>query len=276
MPRSISDPINTNSVNINGFLNILVAARDAKVKRFVYASSSSVYGDSKKLPKVEEETGRALSPYAITKQVNELYADVFAKTYGLECIGLRYFNVFGKRQDPNGAYAAVIPLWVKKLINHESPVINGDGTYSRDFTYIDNVIQANEKALFVPYEEILKGQREYFNLELDEHKYLLQKEVNTSTNLQINNYFHEVFNIAYGENTTLNDLFYSLRKNLGVFDEKISEVPSVIGSYRVGDIPHSLASIIKAITILNFNPKYSAKKGFEIAAEWYFSNMRKH
>lgn len=159
VPRSIEDPANTNSVNIDGFLNVLIAARDAKVKRFVYAASSSTYGDSKKLPKVEEEIGRPLSPYAITKYVNELYADVFAKTYGMQCIGLRYFNVFGKRQDPNGAYAAVIPLWVNKLINHESPVINGDGTYSRDFTYIDNVIQANEKALFTPEEQILKGQQ---------------------------------------------------------------------------------------------------------------------
>jgi UDP-N-acetylglucosamine 4-epimerase len=154
VPRSISDPINTNSVNIDGFLNVLITARDAKVKRFVYAASSSTYGDSKKLPKIEEEIGKPLSPYAITKYVNELYADVFAKTYGMQCIGLRYFNVFGKRQDPNGAYAAVIPLWVKQLINHERPVINGDGTYSRDFTYIENVIQANEKALFTPDEQI--------------------------------------------------------------------------------------------------------------------------
>lgn len=174
VPRSIEVPANTNSVNIDGFLNILIAARDAKVKRFVYAASSSTYGDSKKLPKVEEEIGRPLSPYAITKYVNELYADVFAKTYGMQCIGLRYFNVFGKRQDPNGAYAAVIPLWAKNLIDHKQQVINGDGNYSRDFTYIDNVIQANEKALYTPTEQILKGQREYYNLELDEHKYLLQ------------------------------------------------------------------------------------------------------
>lgn len=146
VPRSIADPINTNSVNIDGFLNVLVSARDAKVKRFVYAASSSTYGDSKKLPKVEDEIGKPLSPYAITKYVNELYADVFSKTYGMQCVGLRYFNVFGKRQDPNGAYAAVIPLWVKQLIKHDRPVINGDGSYSRDFTYINNVVQGKRKS----------------------------------------------------------------------------------------------------------------------------------
>ena len=165
VPRSIKDPANTNSVNIDGFLNILIAVRDEGVKRFVYAASSSTYGDSKALPKVEDKIGKPLSPYAITKYVNELYADVFAKTYKMQCIGLRYFNVFGKRQDPNGAYAAVIPLWVKKLINHESPLINGDGSYSRDFTYIENVVQANEKALFTSDEDIAKGQHEYYNVE---------------------------------------------------------------------------------------------------------------
>jgi len=179
VPRSIADPINTNSVNIDGFLNVLVVARDAKVKRFVYAASSSTYGDSKKLPKVEDDIGKPLSPYAITKYVNELYTDIFAKTYGMQCIGLRYFNVFGKRQDPNGAYAAVIPLWVKQLINDERPRINGDGSYSRDFTYIDNVTQANEKALFTSAEQICKGQKKYYS---EIEKVILQE-----------NFFSEVF-----------------------------------------------------------------------------------
>ena len=171
VPRSIKDPITSNDVNVGGFLNMLIAARDEGIKRFVYAASSSTYGDSKKLPKVEDEIGKPLSPYAITKYVNELYADVFAKTYGMQCIGLRYFNVFGKRQTPDGAYAAVIPLWVKELINHKQPKINGDGSYSRDFTYIENVIQANEKALFTSDENIAQGQREYYNIDLDSHKY---------------------------------------------------------------------------------------------------------
>lgn len=290
VPRSIADPINTNSVNIDGFLNVLVAARDAKVKRFVYAASSSTYGDSKKLPKVEEEIGKPLSPYAITKYVNELYADVFAKTYGMQCIGLRYFNVFGKRQDPNGAYAAVIPIWVKNLITHERPIINGDGTYSRDFTYIDNVIQANEKALFTPDEQILKGQREYYNLDLDEHKYLLQvqrqKEKDKSLpaevltkagkktedcKLETANCFSEVFNLAYGGNTTLNQLFTALRDNLAKFDKEISDIEPDYGPFRVGDIPHSQASILKAKTVLGYKPEFDAEKGFELAAEWYYN-----
>ena len=284
VPRSITDPANTNSVNIEGFLNMLIVARDAKVKRFVYAASSSTYGDSKKLPKVEEELGKPLSPYAITKYVNELYADVFAKTYGMQCIGLRYFNVFGKRQDPNGAYAAVIPLWVKKLINHESPVINGDGSYSRDFTYIDNVIQANEKALFTPDEQILKGQREYYNLDLDEHKYLLNHSYNFTrrgghTFIQSKNdsnpyYFSEVFNIAFGSNTTLDQLFNSLRDNLAKFDEKINDIEPEYGPFRVGDIPHSQASILKAKTIIGYEPEFDANRGFELAAKWYFDNLK--
>lgn len=301
VPRSIADPINTNTVNIDGFLNILVAARDAKVKRFVYASSSSVYGDSKKLPKVEEDIGKPLSPYAVTKQVNEIYADVFAKNYGMQCIGLRYFNVFGKRQDPNGPYAAVIPLWVKKLLNHEQPVINGDGNYSRDFTYIDNVLHANEVALFTENKQIFRGQREYYNLELDEHKYLLQiekskgreqkselreqksevREEKTDEDLTSdlryltsnNSYFSEVFNIAYGGNTTLNQLFTALRDNLAKFDKKIADIEPEYGPFRVGDIPHSQASILKAKTILGYDPKHNAKSGFELAAEWYFNNL---
>ena len=280
VPRSIAEPINTNAVNIEGFLNVLIAARDAKVKRFIYAASSSTYGDSKKLPKVEEEIGRPLSPYAITKYVNELYADVFAKSYGMQCIGLRYFNVFGKRQDPNGDYAAVIPLWVKQLIKHERPIINGDGSYSRDFTYIENIVMANEKALFTPDAIIIKGQKEYYNFELDEHKFLMQTQnkqpLNNSYVSSFNNtsfYFSEVFNIAYGGNTTLLNLFESLRNNLGYYDEVISKIEPLFGPSRVGDIPHSQASILKAKTILNYDPKYDLDKGLELASEWYYKNL---
>ena len=239
VPRSINDPITTNSVNISGFLNMIVAARDAKVKRFVYAASSSTYGDSKALPKVEDVIGKPLSPYAITKYVNELYADVFAKTYGMETIGLRYFNVFGRRQDPNGAYAAVIPLFVKKLINHESPVINGDGEYSRDFTYIDNVVQMNLLAL-------------------------------TTENPQAVN---QVYNTAFGERTTLNQLVKYLKEFLSEFDEEIKNVEILHGDYRTGDIPHSLASIDKAKSLLDYNPKYSMKDGLKEAVKWYWKNL---
>ncbi len=246
VPRSIKDPITTNEVNISGFLNMLVASRDNSVKRFIYAASSSTYGDSPTLPKVEDNIGKPLSPYAVTKYVNELYADVFAKAYSMECIGLRYFNVFGKRQDPNGAYAAVIPLWVKKLINHEQPVINGDGSYSRDFTYVENVIDANEKAIQIKSEDL--------------------KNYNNSLN--------EVFNIAYGGNTTLNELFYILRESLSIFDKQISSIEPIFGPFRSGDIPHSQASIEKAIKILNYNPKFSSKEGFELATEWYWKNLK--
>lgn len=277
VPRSIENPANTNSVNITGFLNMLIASRDAKVKRFVYAGSSSTYGDSKKLPKIEEEIGKPLSPYAVTKYVNELYADVFAKTYGMQCIGLRYFNVFGKRQNPNSAYAAVIPLWVKKFLNHERPVINGDGTYSRDFTYIDNVIQANEKALFATDEQILDGQKEYYNLELDEHKYLLSTTTE-SPGLQLvlrygAYYFSEVFNIAYGGNTNLIKLFYSLRDNLARHNSAISTIEPVFGAVRAGDVPHSQASILKAQTLLGYEPEYDASEGFKRVSEWYYNNL---
>lgn len=272
VPRSVADPLSTNSVNVDGFLNVLICARDAKVKRFVYASSSSVYGDSKILPKIEDEIGKLLSPYAITKYVNELYADVFAKTYGMECIGLRYFNVFGKRQDPNGSYAAVIPLWVKKLIKHERPVINGDGSYSRDFTYIDNVIQANEKALFIDSEKIHKGRVEHFNL-LDKNEQLPQEGVNPSEIRNRYNYFSEVFNIAYGGKTTLLELFKSLRFNLAKFDSEIIKIEPEFGPFRVGDIPHSQASILKAKTILGYSPKFDISKGLKCVAEWYFNNL---
>lgn len=240
VPRSIKDPATTNEVNISGFLNMLIAARDAGVKRFVYAASSSTYGDSKELPKVEEKIGRPLSPYAITKYVNELYADVFARTYDMQCIGLRYFNVFGRRQDPNGAYAAVIPLFVKKLIKHEAPVINGDGEYSRDFTYIDNVIHMNECALFTENPESV----------------------------------NQVYNTAFGERTTLNQLFDLLKKNLSKFDPSIAQIEAVHGPNRVGDIPHSLACIDKAKQLLDYNPKFSMAKGLEACCEWYWNNLK--
>ena len=256
VPRSINDPITTNANNISGFLNMLVAARDEKVRRFVYAASSSTYGDSKELPKIEHNIGRPLSPYAITKFVNELYANVFTSLYGLETIGLRYFNVFGRRQDPNGAYAAVIPLWVKALINHQSPYINGDGSYSRDFTYIENVIQANELAATVPHDEIVK-RASLYNMDLPK-----------------NAPFDLVFNVAYGGNTTLNDLFSCLRENLAKFDSGIQDIQPVYRDNRPGDIPHSQASIIKAQRILGYHPRYSALQGFEEACEWYWNNLR--
>ncbi|WP_312287083.1 SDR family oxidoreductase [Chryseobacterium gleum] len=240
VPRSIKDPITSNDVNVSGFLNMLIAARDANVKRFVYAASSSTYGDSESLPKVEDVIGRPLSPYAITKYVNELYADVFGKTYGMKCIGLRYFNVFGRRQDPNGAYAAVIPLFVKQLINHESPTINGTGDYSRDFTYIDNVIQMNELAMLTENPEA----------------------INT------------VYNTAVGDRTTLNDLVGYLKKYLSEFDEKISDVEVVHGPNRVGDIPHSLASVEKAEKLLGYKPSHTIEKGLKEAISWYWENLK--
>jgi UDP-N-acetylglucosamine 4-epimerase len=240
VPRSIKDPITTNEVNVSGFLNMLTAARDAKVKRFIYAASSSTYGDSQGLPKVEEVIGKPLSPYAITKYVNELYADIFSKTYGIETIGLRYFNVFGRKQDPNGAYAAVIPLFVKQFMNYESPVINGDGNYSRDFTYIDNVIQMNELAILTDNPEA----------------------VNT------------VYNTAYGDRTTLTHLVKLLKDNLALFDYKIAKVEVIHGPNRVGDIPHSLASIEKAKNKLGYSPKYSIEQGIKEAVEWYYTNLK--
>lgn len=239
VPRSIKDPITTNDTNIGGFLNMLVAARDAGIKRFVFAASSSTYGDSESLPKVEEVIGRPLSPYAITKYVDELYADVFARTYGIEFIGLRYFNVFGRRQDPHGAYAAVIPLFVKKLMAHEQPVINGDGEYSRDFTYIDNVIQMNMRAL-------------------------------TTTNPEAVN---QIYNTAYGERTTLNQLVSYLKENLSKMDPEIKSIDAIHGPNRVGDIPHSLACIDKAKRLLGYDPKYSMRQGLEECCRWYWENL---
>ncbi|MBR3411540.1 MAG: SDR family oxidoreductase [Bacteroidales bacterium] len=256
VPRSIKDPINTNSNNIDGFLNMLVASRDAGVKRFVYAASSSTYGDSKELPKIEHNIGRPLSPYAITKYVNELYAKVFTSLYGLETVGLRYFNVFGRRQDPNGAYAAVIPLWVRSLIHHESPYINGDGSYSRDFTYIDNVIQANELAATIPSNQLMERLGHY------------------NASLPLNAPKDMIFNVAYGGNTTLNELFKCLRKNLAKYDVAIGKIEPVYRENRPGDIPHSQASIRKAQEILGYNPKYDALNGFTQACEWYWNNLK--
>ncbi|MEK8180289.1 SDR family oxidoreductase [Flavobacterium buctense] len=241
VPRSINDPITSNEVNVSGFLNMLVASRDAGVKRFVYAASSSTYGDSESLPKVEDKIGKPLSPYAITKYVNELYAEIFGKTYGLETIGLRYFNVYGRRQDPNGAYAAVIPKFVMQLMAHESPVINGDGNYSRDFTYIDNVIQMNELAMLTQHPEA----------------------VNT------------VYNTAFGDRTTLNDMVKYLKLYLSEFDQKIAEVAVIYGPNRVGDIPHSLASIDKAKELLKYNPKFSFQAGLKEAVAWYWKHLKK-
>jgi UDP-N-acetylglucosamine 4-epimerase len=240
VPRSINDPITTNDVNVSGFLNMLVASRDANIKRFVYAASSSTYGDSEALPKEEEKIGKPLSPYAITKFVNELYADIFSKTYGLETIGLRYFNVFGRKQDPNGAYAAVIPKFVMQLMAHESPVINGDGNYSRDFTYIDNIIQINELAMLTQNKEA----------------------VNT------------VYNAAFGDRTTLNDLVTYLKESLSEMDADIANINITHGPNRAGDIPHSLASIAKAKKNLGYNPKYSMQKGLKEAVQWYWKHLK--
>lgn len=239
VPRSIADPITSNDINIGGTLNMLVASRDAGIKRFVYAASSSTYGDSEILPKVENVIGRPLSPYAITKYVSELYADVFGKTYGLNCIGLRYFNVFGRRQDPNGAYAAVIPKFTANLLQKESPVINGDGSFSRDFTYIDNVIQMNRLALFTENEAAL----------------------------------NEVYNVAFGESSTLNELYYELRANLSEYDSSLASLEPVYGPTRKGDIPHSLASIDKAKNLLGYDPKFSLKTGLKETVKWYWENV---
>jgi len=240
VPRSIKDPITSNEVNVGGFLKMLVAARDAKVKRFVYAASSSTYGDSKSMPKVEDVIGKPLSPYAITKYVNELYADIFSNTYGIETIGLRYFNVFGRKQDPNGAYAAVIPRFVMQLMNHESPVINGDGSFSRDFTYIDNVIQMNIRAIVSDKKEAL----------------------------------NTVYNVAYGECTTLNELVDLLKEYLSAFDQKISGIEIQYGPERQGDVPHSLASVDKAKKLLGYEPQYNIKAGLKEAINWYWKNLK--
>lgn len=241
VPRSIKDPITTNNVNVDGFLNMLVAARDAKVKRFVYAASSSTYGDSEKLPKIEEQIGKPLSPYAVTKYVNELYAHIFTLNYGLECIGLRYFNVYGQRQDPNGAYAAVIPKFCIQLMNHQIPIINGDGTNSRDFTYINNVLQMNELALKTTNTKAIGG----------------------------------VFNTAVGERTDLNQLLHLLKTYLSEYDLKIKDIEVLHGPNRQGDIPHSLASIDKANRLLGYQPSHNLEKGLMEAVKWYWNYFKK-
>ena len=240
VPRSIKDPASSTAVNILGFVNMLYASHEAGIKRFIFASSSAVYGDSESLPKQEDRIGRQLSPYAITKFVDELFAENFHQLYGLDTIGLRYFNVFGRRQDPSGAYAAVIPKFASALIRHEPPVINGTGTNSRDFTYIDNVIQAN----------------------------LLALSTNTPEAL------NQVYNVAYGEHTTLNELFDALRTHLGKLDPAIAAVKPVYGPDRQGDIPHSLADIGKAGKLLGYDPQFSAGEGLRLAAKWYFDNLK--
>lgn len=240
VPRSINDPITTNAVNIGGFLNMLVAARDMKVKRFVFAASSSTYGDSKTLPKTEDNIGKPLSPYAITKYVDELYAGIFHDLYGMDTIGLRYFNVFGRRQDAESAYAAVFPKFIKALIKHQAPTIFGDGEQSRDFTYIENVIQANELAA-------------------------------TTNNTEALN---QIFNVAYGSSNSLNDLTYEIIEHLSKFDAEIGEIKPIYAPERKGDIRDSLASIEKAKKMLGYNPQYDVHKGLECAIKWYYENLK--
>ena len=240
VPRSVKDPITTNEVNISGFLNIITAARDAGVKRFVYASSSSVYGDHPALPKFEENTGNPLSPYAVTKKVNEMYAKVFGELYGMQTIGLRYFNVFGRRQDPDGQYAAVIPRFVKSLIQHEAPMIFGDGSQTRDFTYIENVVQAN-----------------------------LLDAVAEKTEA-----FNTAYNVAFGDRVTLNELYALLRDGLAKFDPAIKTINPVYTNPRQGDIPHSLASIDKTANLLGYKPEFNLKQGLEHSIKWYWEHLK--
>ncbi len=240
VPRSIDNPINSNASNVSGFLNMLTASKDNGVKRFVYASSSSVYGDSLELPKIENKTGNLLSPYAVTKYVNELYMGVFYKCYGFESIGLRYFNVFGKRQDPNGAYAAVMPKWISSMLNNEDVFINGDGETSRDFTYIDNVVQAN----------ILAG-------------------ITTNTEA-----FAKAYNIAAGGRETLNNLFSAIKKGL---EEKLPELKikdAIYRDFRVGDIRHSNANIDQAKKLLGYEPTHCLEDGLKESLNWYINDIK--
>jgi UDP-N-acetylglucosamine 4-epimerase len=239
--RSIKDPLTTHEVNTTGFLNVLTAAKDAKVKRFVYAASSSTYGDHKSLPKYEDVIGKPLSPYAVTKYVNELYANVFADLYGIECIGLRYFNVFGQRQQPDGEYAAVIPKFVSSLIQQKSPIIHGDGEQTRDFTYIDNVVQANQLAAL-------------------------------ATNPQAMN---TVYNIAFGENTSLNQLYNQIQSLLNQFNPNIAHIKPIYSEPRIGDIRNSLASIEKANTLLGYQPTHNLQKGLSESIQWYWDFEKK-
>jgi UDP-N-acetylglucosamine 4-epimerase len=239
VPRSILDPVTSTDVNIGGFVKMLFASKEAGVKRFVFAASSSTYGDHPDLPKVEEKIGNPLSPYAITKYVDELFAENFAKTYGIEVVGLRYFNVFGRRQQPDGAYAAVIPKFVKMLMEHEVPVINGDGSVSRDFTYIDNVLQANHLAAVVTDKKAL----------------------------------NQVYNVAHGERTTLKELYTILRKLAGEYDESILSIDPLYGPFRNGDIAHSLASVEKAKKLLGYSPTHNVEEGLKEAVKWYWNNL---
>ena len=239
VPRSIKTPELSTAVNVGGFVNMLTAAKDARVKRFIYASSSSVYGDCNDSPKVENRTGTPLSPYALTKSINEQFAANFASIYGMECIGLRYFNVFGRRQDPDGAYAAVIPKFSAALLDHTAPVINGDGSYSRDFTYIDDVVQANMLAL----------------------KTTLPESLNT------------VYNVACGNETTLNELFNYLKSELSIYDPEIAGIEAFYGPVRAGDIPHSKADISRISAQLGYKPEFSVKTGLQKTAKWYFDHL---
>jgi UDP-N-acetylglucosamine/UDP-N-acetylgalactosamine 4-epimerase len=240
VPRSIADPISSNLSNVTGFLNILTAAKDAGIQRFVYASSSSVYGDSEELPKVEARTGNLLSPYAVMKYTNELYAKVFNKTYGIETIGLRYFNVFGRRQDPEGAYAAVIPKWVGSLLKNEAVYINGDGATSRDFCYIDNVVQMN----------VLAGMTD-----------------NSAA-------FGEAFNVAVGGQTTLNELYALINQELSQYVTNFTTKPASYVDFRAGDIRHSNANITKARTLLGYAPTQTINEGMALAIEWYVADAQ--
>jgi UDP-N-acetylglucosamine/UDP-N-acetylgalactosamine 4-epimerase len=240
VPRSIEDPLLTNASNITGFLDMLVAARDAKVRRFVYAASSSTYGDHPKLPKVEDQIGKPLSPYAVTKLVNELYADVFARTYGMQSIGLRYFNVFGPRQDPDGAYAAVIPQWITALIKNREVAINGDGETSRDFCFVDNVVQAN----------ILAAQ---------------------STDPAASN---QVYNVALGDRTTLNELYQAMRSSLAARLPQLLAHQPKYREFRNGDVRHSQADISKAKTLLGYAPTHNVDAGLRQAMDWYFNRLQ--
>jgi UDP-N-acetylglucosamine/UDP-N-acetylgalactosamine 4-epimerase len=239
VPRSITDPMTSTDVNIGGFVKVLFASKESGVKRFIYAASSSTYGDHPDLPKVENKIGAPLSPYGITKYVDELFAANFAKTYGIDVIGLRYFNVFGRRQDPDGAYAAVIPKFMKMMMKHEVPLINGDGSVSRDFTYIDNVVQANHLASVVQNKEAL----------------------------------NQVYNVAHGERTTLNQLFFIIRNLAAAFDKDILALEPVYGPARAGDIPHSLASIEKAKRLLYYSPILNVEDGLKEAVKWYWKNL---
>jgi len=239
VPRSIEDPINTNRANIDGFLNMLVASKDANIKRFVYAASSSTYGDHPGLPKIEDKIGNPLSPYAVTKLVNELYAKVFAKTYGFKTIGLRYFNIFGKRQDPNGAYAAVIPKWVAAILNKEDVFINGDGETSRDFCYIDNTVQMNLLAATTDNDEATD----------------------------------QVYNVALNDRTSLNKLYQMIEKRLIQKIQVLEKKEPIYKGFRVGDVRHSQANIDKARSLLDYQPKYTISKGIDEAIDWYVSNL---